>query len=130
LITKLQKKNIEAEGRLKQQQNLYEAVRSDRNLYSKNLLEATEEIAELKMKFKRMTQQISQLKEEIQSKDNTISTQTYQQQKYKKENTALDGDIEKIQKQITSCDNMIKTQESDISRLKFVITEAEQEKQK
>lgn len=55
LITKLQKKNIEAEGRLKQQQNLYEAVRSDRNLYSKNLLEAQEEIAELKMKFRRMT---------------------------------------------------------------------------
>ena len=79
LITKLQKKYIEAEGRLKQQQNLYEAVRSDRNLYSKNLLEATEEIAELKMKFKRMTQQISQLKEEIQSKDNTIASQTYQQ---------------------------------------------------
>lgn len=65
LITRLQKKNIEAEGRLKQQQNLYEAVRSDRNLYSKNLLEAQEEIAELKMKFRRMTQQISQLKEEI-----------------------------------------------------------------
>ena len=35
LITKLQKKNIEAESKLKQQQNLYEAVRSDRNLYSK-----------------------------------------------------------------------------------------------
>ena len=59
LITKLQKKNIEAEGRLKQQQNLYEAVRSDRNLYSKNLLEAQEEIGELRMKFKRMTQNIS-----------------------------------------------------------------------
>ena len=40
LITKLQKKNIEAEGRLKFQQNLYEGVRSDRNLYSKNLIDA------------------------------------------------------------------------------------------
>lgn len=40
LITKLQRKNIEAEQRLKQQQNLYEGVRSDRNLFSKNLLEA------------------------------------------------------------------------------------------
>ena len=103
-------------------------MRSDRNLYSKNLLEATEEIAELNMKFKRMTQQISQLKEEIQAKDNTIGTETQQKQKYVKENTGLDGDIEKISKQIISCDNMIKTQESDISRLKFVITEAEQEK--
>jgi hypothetical protein len=44
---------------------LYEAVRSDRNLYSKNCIEAHEEIVELKMKFRRMTQQISQLKEEI-----------------------------------------------------------------
>lgn len=130
LITKLQKKNIEAEGRLKQQQNLYEAVRSDRNLYSKNLLEAQEEIAELKMKFKRMTQQINQLKEEIQAKDNTIATETYSKQKYAGENAKLEGDIDKIGKQIDSCDQMIRTQESDIARLKYVITEAEQEKQK
>ena len=51
-------------------------MRSDRNLYSKNLLEAQEEIAELKMKFRRMTQQISQLKEEINSKDLNIHSET------------------------------------------------------
>ena len=34
------KKIAKAETKLKQQQNLYEAVRSDRNLYSKNLIEA------------------------------------------------------------------------------------------
>lgn len=34
------KKIAEAETKLKQQQNLYEAVRSDRNLYSKNLIES------------------------------------------------------------------------------------------
>lgn len=34
------KKIVESENKLKQQQNLYEAVRSDRNLYSKNLVEA------------------------------------------------------------------------------------------
>lgn len=34
------KKISESETKLKQQQNLYEAVRSDRNLYSKNLVEA------------------------------------------------------------------------------------------
>ena len=48
LITKLQKKNIDAEERLKLQQQLYEQVRSDRNLYAKNLREAYEEINELK----------------------------------------------------------------------------------
>lgn len=86
LITKLQKKNIEAEGRLKQQQNLYEAVRSDRNLYSKNLLEAQEEISELKVKFKRMTQQIGSLKDDIKVKENTITSETQSKQKYFAEN--------------------------------------------
>jgi len=39
LISELKKENIEFEGKLKQQQNLYEASH-DRNLYSKNLIEA------------------------------------------------------------------------------------------
>lgn len=34
------KKIAEADTKLRQQQNLYEAVRSDRNLYSKNLIES------------------------------------------------------------------------------------------
>lgn len=40
LIGELKKENIDFESKLKTQQNLYEAVRSDRNLYSKNLIEA------------------------------------------------------------------------------------------
>ena len=39
LIGELKKETIDLESKLKQQQNLYEAVRSDRNLYSKNLIE-------------------------------------------------------------------------------------------
>ena len=34
------KKMMESEAKLKQMQTLFEAVRSDRNLYGKNLLEA------------------------------------------------------------------------------------------
>ena len=44
----------EGESRLKQQQNLYETVRADRNVYSKNLVQAQDEIQELKRKFKIM----------------------------------------------------------------------------
>lgn len=40
----LQKTIAEGENKLKQQQKLYEAVRSDRNLYSKNLIKAQDEI--------------------------------------------------------------------------------------
>ena len=39
-------------------------------------------------------------------------------------------DITKISRNIKSSEEMIKTQESDIARLKYVISEAESEKQK
>ena len=59
MISELKKETIENEGKLKQQQNLYEAVRADRNLYSKNLIEAQDEVAELKRKFKIAEHQIN-----------------------------------------------------------------------
>lgn len=65
LISELKKENIEFEAKLKQQQNLYEAVRSDRNLYSKNLIEAQDEVADMRRKFGIASHQITQLKDEI-----------------------------------------------------------------
>lgn len=73
LIGELKKENIEFEAKLKQQQNLYEAVRSDRNLYSKQLIEHQDEVAELKRKFKIATHQISQLHDEIECKDQALT---------------------------------------------------------
>ena len=67
-LYQLKKKIAENESKLKQQQTLYEAVCSDRNLCSKNLIEARDEITEMKRKLKIMSHQIDQLKEEIASK--------------------------------------------------------------
>jgi septal ring factor EnvC (AmiA/AmiB activator) len=68
-IVDLQKKIAEAETKFKQQQNVYEAVRVDRNMYSKKLIESQDEISEMKRKFKIMSHQIEQLKDEISAKD-------------------------------------------------------------
>lgn len=68
-VADLQRSIQEGEARLRQQQALYEAVRSDRNLYSKNLLEAQAEVAELRRRFKVAAHQIEQLREEIGAKD-------------------------------------------------------------
>lgn len=38
-ILEYKKKEVEAESRLKEQQNIYEAVRNDRNVFSKHLIE-------------------------------------------------------------------------------------------
>ncbi|EDL94395.1 rCG64273, partial [Rattus norvegicus] len=75
------KKIAESETKLKQQQNLYEAVRSDRNLYSKNLVEAQDEITEMKRKLKIMTHQVDQLKEEISAKEAALVKLHLEQQR-------------------------------------------------
>lgn len=80
-IIDLQKRIAEGESKLKQQQNLYEAVRADRNLYSKNLIEAQDEIQEMKRKFKIMQHQIEQLKEEISAKDLALLKEHFDHQK-------------------------------------------------
>ncbi len=64
------KKVSDYEKKLKEQQALYEGVRADRNISSKNLVEAQDEISEMRRKIKIMTHQIDQLKEELSIKDN------------------------------------------------------------
>lgn len=83
------KKIAESETKLKQQQNLYEAVRSDRNLYSKNLVEAQDEITEMKRKLKIMTHQVDQLKEEISAKESALVKLHLEQQRIEKEKETL-----------------------------------------
>ena len=95
LISELKKENIEFEGKLKQQQNLYEAVRSDRNLYSKNLIEAQDEVAELKRKFKIASHQITQLKDEIDTKDMALQAEHHEKASQAKQ-------IEKIKSELVS----------------------------
>lgn len=58
--------------KLKQQQALYEAVRADRNMYSRSLTEAKEKISEMKRKFQILEQQMEQLNDEISLNDRTI----------------------------------------------------------
>merc|ERR1719502_1228776 len=62
-ISELKKNLADVKGKLAQQKQLYEAVRTDRNVYSKNLIESQDEIAEMRRKFKIMSHQIEQLKE-------------------------------------------------------------------
>ncbi|EKG00743.1 hypothetical protein TCSYLVIO_008296 [Trypanosoma cruzi] len=64
-----QKAIDDSEQKLKKQQSRYEQVRSERNLYSKKLIESQDEVVELKQKFRMMDHQILQLKEELAMKE-------------------------------------------------------------
>jgi len=71
-VVEIQRKILESNSRLKQQQNLYEQVRSERNLYSKNLVAAKNNIQVMKQLFKTMNHDINQMKDEITVKDHSL----------------------------------------------------------
>ncbi|KAL3144393.1 hypothetical protein ABBQ32_004147 [Trebouxia sp. C0010 RCD-2024] len=123
----LQKKIVEGETRLKQQQNLYEAVRADRNLYSKNLIQAQDEIQEMKRKFQIMNHQIDQLKEEISGKDLALVKEHFDHMKVEKEREALRFEMNKAAAQMKEADAAIAAQKAELDKLNQIITEADQE---
>eukprot|EP00753_Platysulcus_tardus_P014725 PLAT4437.6.p1 GENE.PLAT4437.6~~PLAT4437.6.p1 ORF type:complete len:966 (-),score=601.38 PLAT4437.6:117-3014(-) len=129
-IAELQSKIVDSETKLKQQQNLYEAVRSDRNLYSKNLIEAQEEINEMGRKFTILTHQIEQLKEEITAKDHALVKEHFDHHKVEKEKEDLKAELVKIKKQILSSESIIQNQAAEIQKLSAIIQEAEEERQR
>uniref|UniRef100_A0AAV2JBZ0 Cilia- and flagella-associated protein 58 central coiled coil domain-containing protein n=1 Tax=Knipowitschia caucasica TaxID=637954 RepID=A0AAV2JBZ0_KNICA len=83
------KKETESECKLKQQENLLESLVMERNLYSKNLVGAQEEVSELKMKMKSMNAQVSRLREEIFGKEQTIAKEQQEHLRLDKDNEAL-----------------------------------------
>ena len=128
LIAELQKKNLEAEARLKQQQNLCEAVRSDRNLYSKNLIESQDMIAELRRNFKIYHHQIEQLKEEIETKSSDLKEKQTQAGKIASKNEGIKLKKEKIEKNIFELENRKMNLINEAIKLKEIIVAADKER--
>ncbi|XP_068113940.1 cilia- and flagella-associated protein 58 [Hyperolius riggenbachi] len=122
------KKIVEAETKLKQQQNLYEAVRSDRNLYSKNLIEAQDEITEMKRKLKIMNHQVDQLKEEISTKESALVKVHLDNLRIEKEKEALKAELQKMKQQASETKQFIENQEAEEKKLLKIISDADAER--
>ena len=130
LISEFQKKTLETEAKLKQQHQLYEAVRSDRNLYSKNLTDTQDEIAEIKLRYKIVLHQIAQLKEEIDAKDKALNQQ-YNKKKDKEKLYKKNEKVnESLKKDIDSRVQLIKNYKNEIGKLQFIIKESENQRVK
>merc|ERR1719171_1047666 len=125
----LKKMITDVKSKLNQQKNLYDAVCTDRNLYSKNLIESNEEIDEMRRKFKIMYHQIEQLKEEIKEKDSSLIKEHFEHHKVQKANEDIKDKLSNAQKRMKNLTNIVETQRAEIKKLESTIQEAEQEKQ-
>ncbi|KAJ3326963.1 hypothetical protein HDU76_012471 [Blyttiomyces sp. JEL0837] len=128
MIFDSRKKIADFERKLKEQQTLYENVRADRNLYSKNLVESQDEINEMKRKLKIMSHQVEQLKEEIASKEAGLAKEHFEHSKLEKEKEGLALTIAKLQQQFEEAQQSIQNQIAEENKLRHIIAEADAER--
>jgi len=124
------KKIAETEKKLCEQQKLYESVRADRNIYSKNLIEAQDEVQDLKQKYNILNHQLEQLKEEVTIKEHAIVTSHFEISRLEKEKDNLKFQISRIQQLYEKSQEMAQSQILEQNQLRRVIIEADKEKLK
>ncbi|XP_070700110.1 cilia- and flagella-associated protein 58 [Pempheris klunzingeri] len=121
------KKVTEAECKLKQQENLLESVVSERNLYSKNLIEAQEEIAEIKRKMKTMNNQVTRLRDEITAKELALAKDQQEHKRLEKDNEALKGELQLMKLQLEETKQRVDSQKAEQQKLQKIIADADAE---
>ncbi|NXC28403.1 CFA58 protein, partial [Campylorhamphus procurvoides] len=116
--------------KLKQQQNLCETLRTERSLYSKSLIEAKDEIAELKIKLKTSTRQLDQLKDDLKDRDAALEKAHLDYQQLEEEKESLKAEVLKMTKQALETKTFIENQEAEEKKLLKIIAEADAERLK
>ncbi|CAG5878862.1 unnamed protein product [Menidia menidia] len=121
------KKVTEAECKVKQQENLLESVVSERNLYSKNLIETQEEIVEMKRKMKTMNNQVTRLRDEISGKEQALAKDQQDYKRLEKEKEALKGDLQSMKLQLEETKQRVESQKAEQLKLQKIIADTEGE---
>lgn len=94
-------------------------------MYSKNLAEQQEEIEEVRRRYKIVNHQISQLKEEIDSKESLLTKEHIDHKKKDKDIEAQVKTLDKNSNDIKEKEEKIKTYIAEIAKLHFMIKESE-----
>ena len=127
-IFEYKKKMIQADTKLKHQQNLYEAVQSDRNLHSKHLIESQAEIGEMKRKLKIMNFQINGYKDDINVKEEALVKEVSENSKLEKDIEIIADEVKTLKNQNELAQAYIRSQMSEEMKLNQFVKEADLER--
>merc|ERR1712150_136755 len=97
---------------------------------NKSLIEARDEITEMKRKLKILNHQIDQLKEEIQSKEEALVKQNQEYKALEKEKESLVAERNKLRQKAVETKGIISNQATEQRKLLKIIADADQEHSK
>eukprot|EP00045_Choanoeca_perplexa_P009545 m.92406 g.92406 ORF g.92406 m.92406 type:complete len:872 (-) comp14943_c0_seq1:56-2671(-) len=126
----MKKKLVDAEANLRQQQALFEQARNDRNVYSKNLVEAQDEIGDMKRKLKVLSHQIDQLKEEINAKEGQLQREHQHFDTLENQKVKLKQELDNLKLSFSKSQDDIQAQQADHEKLRRILTQTEAEREK
>uniref|UniRef100_A0A674NJS0 Cilia and flagella associated protein 58 n=1 Tax=Takifugu rubripes TaxID=31033 RepID=A0A674NJS0_TAKRU len=113
----------EVECKLTQQENLLECTVKERNLYSRNLIEA--QIAEIKRKMKTMNNQVTRLRDEISGKELALAKDEQERKRLDKDNEALKGELQQMKLQLEETKQHVDGQKAEQQNLQKIIADAD-----
>ena len=119
----LQKKCTEYEKKLKMQREIYDAVRRDKNLYFKNLIETQDDLVERQNLLQFNKKEIENLKSDIKKKDDYIVDIKGKNTKFEKSLKNKELDNNKLTKELEAKSKMCQAQEKEMEKLKINVEE-------
>ncbi|XP_043668806.1 cilia- and flagella-associated protein 58-like [Vespula pensylvanica] len=117
----------QSESKYRQQQNLFEIVRAEKNSCHKSLIEAQDDIQELKSKLQITNQQIEQLKEDISMKEADLIKKEFVLGRTEAEKESLKVDLQSARKDISNLRGEIDQMKEEEKRLRQTIHEADRD---
>jgi len=126
-ISEYQQQIVVNEGKLRQQQNLLEAVRSDRNMYRKTLIEQQAEMHDYKRKFHFLSTAVSQSKSEIEDKNQFIVFEHFNLQNVRDDIENLERNNRTTFGNLEKTEEKLKDQSKQIRQLSTIISDADEE---
>lgn len=126
-IAQFQQQIVLNDSKLRQQQNLLDAVRTDRNMYRKTLIEQKNEMQELKRKHSNLNQLIKQLKQEIAEKDMAYMNEHFNLEAVNNDIVVLEEHTNTTSNRIKEIDQIIESQAVAVRKLTTIIADADEE---
>lgn len=117
----------ERTNRLKQLQNMYEAVQTERNVGSRRLVKAIDANTELQHKFVTLEQEIFQLKEGIKLTDRQLLDENMKLDQILSATKGLRTKVAEYQQQIAIADETVASHKDQLRQLGHIIATSEQQ---
>jgi chromosome segregation ATPase len=122
-VQELEKKVAEYEKKLKQQREVYDAARREKNLYFKNLIETQDDLVERQNLLQFNKKEIENLKSDLKTKDGQIIDIKGKNSKLEKDMKIKEIDNNKLQAELETKSKMCQAQEKEMEKLKINVEE-------